>query len=467
MEEILDVGYLDELLTKKNKHTVGEAIDVLPFLTKRTKAIKENFNGVLGEYIRRVCEVELAKGKKSKSVDEELYESDNELVNQILKQVSFDDGNSRNDLERFIESFLFNEDHDIKPIHPYLFNYVPVPEKHDNEFNKYAQFLKDAFAGESSALKETFNQKDHHDILTELILQNIESLKDSKPKEQNYQSMLPSITNLYQEDLLYLSQHQEYFLQSFELLTHFYTMTYVCQLILKLERFENADYSEPSPLYYALDWESVSKRRKPADELEGFKFIKEKSSNLFVHIHTLSHLSHNQLNMSLPNNKKPLMNYKEFFDLVSQEGQEDILLTDIRKWIANYSKWQHMKKAQEPQSLSEAFSAMFDCLKYGMSTTVCEKFGKNIEDLGSGRFIKSRGSLGHVLNITHEMLLLLTAVSVKDNRIPLNQLFEEFAKRGVMFDRYSKKEVIALFDSLNILDKKSDSGDAQYVKPIL
>ncbi|MFP3339534.1 DNA phosphorothioation-dependent restriction protein DptG, partial [Micrococcus sp. SIMBA_131] len=90
--------------------------------------------------------------------------------------------------------FLFNEENEIKPIHPYLFNYVPVPEKYDNEFNKYAQFLKDAFAGGSSALKETFNQKEHHDILTELILENIESLKDSKPKEQNYQSMLPSIT---------------------------------------------------------------------------------------------------------------------------------------------------------------------------------------------------------------------------------------------------------------------------------
>ncbi|MFK3959981.1 DNA phosphorothioation-dependent restriction protein DptG [Pseudalkalibacillus hwajinpoensis] len=466
MEQILKVDDLNKLLTTKNKHTVGDAIDVLPFLTKRTKAIKENFNGVLGEYIRRVCEVELAKNKRKESV-EELLESDNELVSQILKQVSFDDENSKNDLERFIGSFLFNEENEIKPIHPYLFNYVPVPEKYDNEFNKYAQFLKDAFAGDSSALKETFNQKEHHDILTELILENIESLKGSKPKEQNYQSMLPSITGLYQEDLLYLSHHQEYFLQSFELLTHFYMMTYVCQLILKLERFESADYSEPSPLYYALDWESVSKRRKPADELEGFKFIKGKSSNLFVHIHTLSHLSHNHLNASLSNNKKPLMNYKELYDLVTQEGQERVLLSDLTKWVANYSEWQNMKDTPEPQSLSEAFSSMFSCLKHGMSTTVCEKYGKNIEDLGSGRFIKSRGSLGHVLNINHEMLLLLTAVSVKDNRIPLNQLFEEFEKRGVMFDRYSKKEIIALFDSLNILDKKSDSGDAQYVKPIL
>ena len=74
---------------------------------------------------------------------------------------------------------------------------------------------------------------------------------------------------------------------------------------------------------------------------------------------------------------------------------------------------------------------------------------------------------GYVLNIKHDFLLLLTAVSVKDNRIPLKDLFVEFEKRGVAFDQYSKKEIISLLDSHNILDKKSDSGDAQYVKPIL
>ena len=45
--------------------------------------------------------------------------------------------------------------------------------------------------------------------------------------------------------------------------------------------------------------------------------------------------------------------------------------------------------------------------------------------------------------------------------------FNEFEKRGIALDRYSKKEVMNLFDNLNIIDKKSDSGDAQYVKPIL
>ena len=49
----------------------------------------------------------------------------------------------------------------------------------------------------------------------------------------------------------------------------------------------------------------------------------------------------------------------------------------------------------------------------------------------------------------------------------LKEVFLQFERRGVYLDRYSKEAVVDLFDKVNILDKKSDSGDAQYVKPIL
>ena len=465
MEEILKVESLDRLLRDKKKHTVGDALDVLPFLTKRTKAIKDHFHGVMGEYIRRICEVKI-RNQKERDIGES-HDSENELVHNIIKQVNFDDENSKYDLERFLSNHLFTNEIEIKPIHPYLFNYVSIPEKNSNEFIKYAKFLRDVFAEDNKTLKVIFEQKEHHDILTELILSNIDSLKSTKSEKQQYQSLLPSISALYEEDLLYLSRHQDYFLQMFGRLTHFYMMTYACQLLMKLEMFDKADYSKATPLYYALDWESVSKRRKPASDLEGFKFIKEKANHFFVHIHTLSHLSYNNLNTQLDHGKNPIMNYCELYQKAKEANVEHILLTDLNKWIDNYRDWQEIKDTNKATNISEAFGMMFNCLKQGTNKTVCEKFGKNIEDLASGEFIKFRGSLGHVLNMNHEMLLLLTAVSVKDERIPLNQLFDEFARRGVMFDRYSKKEIIVLFDSLNILDKKSDSGDAQYVKPIL
>jgi DNA phosphorothioation-dependent restriction protein DptG len=72
-----------------------------------------------------------------------------------------------------------------------------------------------------------------------------------------------------------------------------------------------------------------------------------------------------------------------------------------------------------------------------------------------------------MLNVNQDLLLLLTALSLKDERKSLKQVFVELENRGMYFDRYSREEIVKLLDKLNVLDKKSDSGDAQYVKPIL
>ena len=52
-------------------------------------------------------------------------------------------------------------------------------------------------------------------------------------------------------------------------------------------------------------------------------------------------------------------------------------------------------------------------------------------------------------------------------KLKLNTLFEEFELRGLFFDRDSKTKIIQLYEKLNLLEKKSDSGDAQYVKSVL
>ena len=39
--------------------------------------------------------------------------------------------------------------------------------------------------------------------------------------------------------------------------------------------------------------------------------------------------------------------------------------------------------------------------------------------------------------------------------------------RGIFLDNISKEHLQEFFTKLNLIDKKSDSGDAQYVKRIL
>lgn len=463
MGKILDVGYLEDLLISKKKHDVGKAMDVLPFLSKRTKVIRENFNDSLGEYVRRICKVKLNKTKKN---SDDPFEEDNPFIQQIINKVECD-GDEEYDLKRFLEHHLFNNEKQMNAIHPYLFNYIPISkDKNDNELKKYAQFLKDVYVKENQQIKEIFNQKSTDDILTELIIENLENLKSDQYPSQ-YKPIVNSLSNLYQDDLIFLSNYKDYFLKSFSLLTHFYTFIYACQLVLKFDRFADADFSKVDALYFGLEWESLNKRRKPADDLEGFKRIRAKESKLFVHIHTLSQLSHNKYNPEQDDGSIPFMTYVELKEVLLRNGTEADFLGDLNEWIKKYCEWRKISHNGDSSTLSSAFETLFKSLQEGMSTEVCVKYGQNLEDLGANLFLKNRGSLGPTLNMNHETLLLLTAVSVKTERIPLNQLFKEFEKRGILFDRYSKKEIIDLLDSQNLIDKKSDSGDAQYVKPIL
>ncbi|WP_188207539.1 DNA phosphorothioation-dependent restriction protein DptG [Alkalibacillus aidingensis] len=462
--------YLKTLLSKKEKHNEGLAIDALPFLSKRTRAIRGRFNKVLGDYVRNICNLQLDTSTLS---DQVFYSSDHDHIfsHHIAEQVEFNNYDDQDDFKRFLNQYLFNNE-DIKLIHPYLFNYIKVEGKNKNEFSKYAKFMTDTLVEEQGKLQSIFSKKETEDIITELVLSRLDILKSTKAKKRQYMPLLNPIANLYQEDVLYLSKYKDYFLTAFPLITHYYVFMYACQLVVKFEQFTEANYEQLDPLYFSLEWESLSKRRKAAGELESFKFIKGKLVNLFPHIHTLSQLSHNRANTNeeeIDQRKEiDLLTYSDLKRLVNDgELDEGQFLNDLEGWMEEYKEIFKVNRKIVANNLEEHFKGLFDCLKEGTSTDVSKKFGGNIEDLGVDQFIKSRGSLGQVFNIKHDFLLLLTAVSVKENRIPLNVLFSEFEKRGIRLDNNSKQEVVGLLDNLNILDKKSDSGDAQYVKPIL
>ncbi|MEH7158960.1 DNA phosphorothioation-dependent restriction protein DptG [Neobacillus drentensis] len=470
MTQLIERDYLISHLTKLQRHDKGKAMTVLPFSTKKTSPIKGQFNKVLGDYVRNVCELKLEE-KQFKQT--ELYTStqENPLSEQIAKTIEFDEDqeDDKYDFIRFLDQYLFNQE-EIKPIHPFLFNYMQVKKKNknENELSKYAHFIRDILALKNNEVKEIFSSKETDDILTELIISNLDALTEAKPLNVEYEPLLSPITKLYQEDLVFLSKYKDYFLTSFPLLTHFYVFMYVCQITLKFEQFIDADFDSLHPIYFALEWESITQRRKAADELEGFKFIKEKSKNLFPHIHAISQISHNSLNKTSGDRVK-FIPYSTLYQKISIQGEEfeQRFLLELKLWIKDYLKWANKELEDNSTDLPTAFKVLFQSVKKGTNSEVAERYGKNIEALGANQFLKGRGSIGQVLNIKHDFLLLLTAVSVKDKRIPLNDLFIEFEKRGIAFDRYSKKEIITLLDNLNILDKKSDSGDAQYVKAIL
>lgn len=466
----LKLDTLNDIFSKLRNHRTGNVAEILPFIASRSRPlIRGRFYQVFGEYVRNICKLNL---KKPKGKMNEVHSYLDELYHSLLEEINFQSSEDKNNFLRFIKSFLFNEN-TIKPIHPYLYNYMTTEKTYQNEMSKYGEFLYDILIGSDQDMKRIFNNKNTEDLLTEIILSKMDFVRPvTSNKKSTYQNLLPVLSKIYKEDVLYLSNHKSYFLTSFPLLTHFYVFMYTCQLILKFEQYTSADFNKLNLFYFALDWESVSGRREAATGPGSFRVIKEQSANLFPHVHAMSHLSHNTSNKQT-DDLFQFQTYPELFALATNDNPavKRNFLKTINEWIVNYSQLEWIKNTvnvnSQNTSLEQAFKELQGALRQGMSKVARERYGAHVEHLGSGQFIKSRGSLGFVFNLTHEFILLLTAVSVKNKRIPLSNLFEEYERRGITLDWRSKNEIIQYLDNLNFIDKKSDSGDAQYVKPIL
>ena len=95
-------------------------------------------------------------------------------------------------------------------------------------------------------------------------------------------------------------------------------------------------------------------------------------------------------------------------------------------------------------------------------------YAKKFEAFANEKFLKRRGRSGMMLNVTEELLIFLTKICIKDEeKMRLNDVFKAFEYRGIFLDDISKEQVMKYYEKLNLIEKKSDSGDAQYVKRIL
>lgn len=139
-------------------------------------------------------------------------------------------------------------------------------------------------------------------------------------------------------------------------------------------------------------------------------------------------------------------------------------------WIKDYSDARGLEDIILPDNFVELVDILYKRLndESGIGVEIrTSRYPLNLEEIARAFFVKGRGKHGLVLNITREMLLTLTTLCIKDKPIKLKQLYKEYEKRGLFFDKYSKYEIEDFLTKLNLIDKKSDSGDAKYVRPIL
>ncbi|MEW9502602.1 DNA phosphorothioation-dependent restriction protein DptG [Jeotgalibacillus marinus] len=449
---------------KDNKfsNSTGSVLSVLPFDTKKLpKVFSENTGELLGELMRNNTNMKISK------IEEDSFVS-NKIVDNILKSIDFNnEEESEEFFEGFLEDYLNMEGSKESPLHPHLFMYNDLSEKERKEKIKYAIFINEVLLGGQDKFKDLFLDKSSDNLLTQLIMESLpELIGNSNQKKNKYAVINVGLVEQFQKDFIYLSNKKEYFLKHLFTLIHYYLFQYFLQFFKSAQSFGTVSDRKVTPLNHVLDWETgVGSYREAVKE---YNTIREHADKLFVHVHCMSHLSHNQVN--LENERHVFSYYKVKKDLESLD--DEMLKREKENLISWIKKYCELAKVEESNGLSdkeipELFETLFSSIKIKMNDDVKKKYGNNLSNIGASIALKSRGRHGNVLSLSQDLLLMLCAVSVGDEKIHLKDLFNNLEQRGVKFDHYSRVEVINLLDHLNYIEKKSDSGDAQYVKPIL
>lgn len=448
---------LEESYFLRNIHTQNKLFKMLPYSTSgKDKDYVVDFTGVVGEFIRVLG---------NKKISEQL--DINRFNNNIIELVTAVE--EKEELLNIINKLFINNSKlamfDLKSY--YYLNSTGSEAK-------MAHFLYTLLINEQEkvSFQALVNESDSnilHKLVYEALptLQHIEYSNDFK--NNIYECVIPLIKRQFIADFRYLIKTQDMVDKYLKRLLEYYYMFYVTQLAVKLNDFETADLEKVEKIYMTLSWEVASQTRRSYEY--GWQFVKEHIDKLFSHAITFEILAHNNIG-----NKYTYCSIDDITE--NYEG----LVSDIDWFIEKYksaksdvdfTKFKFNEKERSYSELTTKVKELFQVIDYQFRNsgrrTQNIRYYDNLIKFVQTNFGKRRGRAGYSFNITEKDIIMFVQIILgqHNGRIRLVTLFEEFEFRGLLFDRESKSKIVELLEKLNLLEKKSDSGDAQYVRSIL
>ena len=397
---------------------------------------------------------------------------------EILLQdmVEIENGNPvAEEMFRDLIRYTFFKDDNFQANNIGLYAYQTSSDKKLNtNAAKIAEFLY-CVLGLNEQDKERIKKAEEEypfNVLEEMVYKSLKvHEQDTLPEEERYFPVKKCIQEIFREDFKFMLLSGMTTVDDLSNLLSFYYFYYVSQCSLTLNQFGNGKRDKTEELYFALDWEKVSKNRLCCQI--GWDRLSNNLSRMFSHAITLEILNQNNLRV---------MDYIDFKHHADDSHDLDVAIANEIKraesiYISCVGDYKYFDKIpnsdSEYDSLTDAaIRHLFMCVdnqfKNSSRKRAYKLYSDKFTNYCKGRFVKNRKKSGLVLNLTERDILFLTKLALRDNdKIRLNDLYDEYEKRGIYLDTTSKALLQEFFTKLNLIDKKSDSGDAQYVKRIL
>lgn len=439
-------------------HKSSQRIKILPFRPDYKDEIY-NWDTIIGEISR------LSMGKET---EEEIVHE--KVFDNILKLV---DTKHQDVLIKFIRELYFKENGDIESFHPSVFAYTSFSKQAKNDQKNIGKFIYDVLIRNQCEEEFKALYLTEGDLVVQLLKQALPKFKFYISNEVNYIVYEPKVAEVFKRDLKMLLQDEKLFIKWIKQFIEYYYFFYVSQTILKLNQRLRAN-EELIPLYFLVGNEKGGRDRMSSKQ--GFKLLKLANENTFANVMLCQFLNYNEYSECVYTFSDW---YKKYIETATEEKIEEYV-KEIENFIEFYKKelpnipWQQLdlssNKAIGPieQVLDHAFAHIkFQFVKGGRKSAA-QKYENWFYKFISERYAKNGGPLGSLLHIEEDILLFLIGLTIGGKeKERLNIVFEQLEYRGIFLDDYSKQYIVEMLEVRNLLEKKSDSGDAKYVRAIL
>ena len=316
------------------------------------------------------------------------------------------------------------------------------------------------------------SQKEVNNLFTKILFEALIPSNGMSLEQQAYDYIiLPFIKKSFAEDFKWMMRQDEPIkVKYFHLFLHFYACYAITQAIASLTPKKIEPITAPTSFYFILNSEKASLNHDAVTRGWSYQIPKSTLDRLYGKSQTLDILNsilggnvgfysdvYNKLSSTpFEENSEVCHNLLELYqkekrEVFSRRTSEDGSIEEIQISVNSYSE----------------FMETLEHLCTGLqSPSYVSRMRKKVIDLMSIRFLQSRRG-NYVLVLDNEMLTFLIALFTKSKKTKLEDMYKRFNSYGIHFNRGSRMAIEEYLLKLNLLDRKSDSGEAQYVQVIL
>lgn len=427
---------------------------LIPINTKSNEEVfKEGSFRIIGELSRILCKKQVLSDFNDLNLINDEIE-----VNEDSEDIYY--------LKKLFEDYLSKNS-----LHPKLLLQNPLSENDEMRRSEQnvAKFLYDVIFKDLDGVEDFFNDNIifQSNFLISHIMDNLEETEYNAGVRDEFLCpySMKNVVAVIKKDFQFAFEEQKFLLNNFEKMVSYYVFFYFSQFLLKTSTTECSQNIEET--YYLLDWESASSGR---DSLtKGYNRVQNYLDILKIKMDVIEHL-----NLLLGKKNMLVPEIREYCSKQMDIETRNEFKEYLSRWINKIRELEGLDNISLSSDINGLIKDLENSIKEAYEVNAKRRSGtvnryrQVIKCLAETYFIKKRGPYGINFNIDLELLLLITRLCIgHDENISFNHLIEEYRNRGLFFDEDSKEMILSEFEKLNLIDKKSDSEEVQYVRLFL